>query len=678
MQNKFLTTEEAARLEGISARAMRKRIEKGFYPAWALRKSSTTTGRPSYHISSTILVDKSASIDPPEADRSSPAGQLLLSEESKSKRKIRKDRGETEADKDLLFRCAAFINKLRCSSDKRLKRSYGYKEAYEKLFKPESVASDRKIISYRQFINLTKPFVDKEVQYLTNLGQTKYRQQRMLRHHHDYSIYEPMEFLQQDHSQGDVVCVHDGKIIRPWFSFHLSLGDRILSYPTIVERPDSYSVADDLMNFVLRYGLSRRPVRYYTDNGKAQKSRLMTKKKVFEDVDILPFNLEESHLKAMNLMGIGFMSDKGMIQNLGMIEEHAEARQPQQKLIERNFGIGGTMEWFKDREEYTGRKYEEKPEHFERLVKNGHIWHSDEMIDYVMNKVDEYNNRTHQGIKKECSGRFSVPHTYDLDIDFFQTNQKALSAFAGVVPESMLEVYRIFNDENFAKNELKTNIYSPMWRRKIYELCGWMTRPLPAKETLALMTMKAEERTVHPTGIIINGLRYIDIKLQPFIHKKVVVRYSPSNIVRLEEESGKTRLFIKEVYVFIKRINTTGGRINESEEFICIAEPHPATVKDVVARGRTRTFLNQRSMQFKEVREAGKICTEESESKSQISVVQTPLYQIPNFRDEAGKRLAEAKEEKKAKAKSKKIEEQILEDELAEIYGGTVKIQEGN
>src|SRR5690606_26166895 len=137
-------------------------------------------------------------------------------------RKKRKDAGETNADKDLLFRCAAYINKLRCSSDKRLKRSYGYKEAYEKIFKPESIIqlNNQPIISYRQFINLTKPFVDKEIQYLTNYGGTKYRQQRMLRHHHDYSIYEPMEFLQQDHSQGDVICVHDGKIIRPWFSFH--------------------------------------------------------------------------------------------------------------------------------------------------------------------------------------------------------------------------------------------------------------------------------------------------------------------------------------------------------------------------------------------------------------------------------------------------------------------------
>jgi len=657
----FINTELAARLEGISQSAIIKRIQRNKYPAWAVRRSARPGGGYQYELCEEALSAKSLEqSELPTTNYQQPTN-----------RKRRADAGNTTADENLILRCAAHIMKIKASSPNKLKRNFGFKEAYDKIFIPASIEKGAKLISYQQFINLTKKFVDKEIQVLNNIGSTKFRQSKTLKLRHDYSIYEPMEFIQNDHTQFDVLCIHDKKIIRPWASFHFSVGDRVLSYPTIVERPDSYSLADDLVNFVNRYGLSRRPVRYYSDNGKAQKSRVMTRANEIVDLDLKPYDLEHNHLQLMNLMSFGYQSEKGLIENLGMVEQHAEARMPHQKIIERHFGIGGTMEWFKDRVEYTGRKYEEKPERLSAVIKSGNIWHSDEMIDYVMGKVDEYNNRTHQGIKNERKGMFAVPHTYDLDIEYFQTNARVLTAFKGVIPASMNDVYRIFNDPGFAK-DLGTNIYSPMWVRKLHEICGWVSRALPDRQTLAMLAMKAEERTVHHYGININGGLYINIKLQPYIGKRVAVRYSASNIVRIREESGKEKLFIKEVYVFEKHRTVKNGEERFDERFICIAEPHPFTVKGVVPAGRTKVFLSERNKNYKEITSAAKITTQFAESKKTESAQATNIIQI-GFRESAARVMHEAIEEKKIQKQTEALQEEMLLNELSEIYGTNLK-----
>lgn len=655
----FINTELAARLEGISQAAILKRIKRNKYPEWAVRKTPRPGGGYQYEICEEIFNVKCS------------VKNDQCQEEITPTRKRRADAGTTTADEKLILRCAAYINNVKASSPNRLKRNFGYREAYDKIFVPVSIEQDTKIVTYHQFINLTRKFVDKELQMLNNIGPTKFRQSKTLKLRHDYSVYEPMEFIQNDHTQFDVLCVHDKKIIRPWASFHFSVGDRVLSYPTIVERPDSYSLADDLTNFVNRYGLSQRPVRYYSDNGKAQKSRVMTRANEIVDLVLKPFDLEGNHIQLMKLMNMGFASDKGLIENLGMVEEHAEARMPHQKIIERSFGIGGTMEWFKDRPEYTGRKYEEKPETLSSIIKSGNIWQSDELVEYVMDKVDEYNNRTHQGIKSERKGRFAVPHTYDLDLEYFQTNARALTAFKGIIPASMADVYRIFNDPEFAK-DLGTNIYSPIWIRRIHEICGWTSRALPDKQTLAMYAMKAEDRTVHHYGININGALYIDIKLQPYIGKRVAVRYSASNIVRITEESGKEKLFIKEVYVFEKQRTIKNGEERFDERFICIAEPHPATVKGVVPTGRTKVFLSERNKNYKELSSAAKITTQFAEGKKTESAQETKIIQI-GFREHAARVMNDAIEEKKIRKQTEALQEELFIDELSEIYGTNYK-----
>lgn len=665
MRDIYLTAEAAARLEGISGRGLTKRIQRGQYPEWAIKKVSREVGGYYY----TICLD-ALSAEAQSFYSQTPA-EVAAPEEIKKERKRRADAGKTKADENLIMRCAAKINMTRKASQ-NFERNYGYKEVYNNTFIPASKEAGTPVISYRQFINLTTPFIDKTLQQFNNLGESKWKSQKQMVLTNDYSVYEPMQFLLNDHTQADVVCVHNGRLLRPWCAFHLSAGDRMLSYPTVVERPDSYSLADNLANFVYRYGLSNKETLYKSDNGKAQKGKLMTKEGRFEDVTYEAFDIEEKHMLALRRMGLAAYSEQGMIQNLGMIEAETGSYLGRAKVIERNFGIGGTMEWFKDRPEYTGRNYTEKPEGLEKVIKKGIVWNSEEMIDYMISRVDVYNNRKHEGIKKERKGMFAIPHTYGLDLEFFQTNAKILQAFKGLIPDSISEVHRIFNDPLFAKDELHTELYSPMWCRKVHELCGWQSRAIPSKESLAMLIMPFEERTVHPYGINIRNHTYISFKLQNLIGQKVICRYSPSNIIRIKELSGKERLFIEEIYVF-KKVNN-GGRI--TEEFVCIAEPHHDTVTGLKPEGYAKAFLNERHGQLRELKTAAKITSRIAAQAETEQAVGTPVIQLNSFREEAAKQLTAARAVKKEQQEVDKIKDEEFAEKASLIYGKKVSIEE--
>jgi hypothetical protein len=661
----YINTEVAARLEGVSLRAIQKRIQKGIYPPQSLKRESLERGHFTYKIHLSAL-SPNAQIALLQEDV-----QETVSEQEFKERKKRSDAGTTKCDEKLLFRAAAIITTARASSLGQVTgdKQYGYNKGY-KFFKEVCEEENLPVVSYRRFIDLVKGWVDKEVQLKENLGTVNYKNKRQMTLQCDYSVYEPMQFLQNDHTQFDVLCMHDGKVLRPWASFHVSVGDRILSYPTIVERPDSYSLADNLVNFVFRYGLSQRPVIYKSDNGKAQKSRLMTNEGNFEDIELSKFDLEERHERALRLMNIGMSHEKGLIQNLGMVESHSQARMPRTKLIERQFGIGGTMEWFTDRKEYTGRKYEEKPEALYKIMKKGDIWSSEEMVEYVISQIDKYNARFHQGIKSEASGRFAVPHIYSLDVKDFQDNLLYLKFAGGLIPESMHDVVSLFNNAEWAKTELKCELYSPLWRRRCFEICGFSSRALPGRETLAMLAMTSIERTVHSYGIVINNNPYMSLKLNPYRNRKVIVRYSPDNIVRIREQSGKEKLFIKEIYVFEKSENA------REEKFITIAQPHPHVVMGISPQGYAKTFLTERSVEMNTISKAQKITNQIAQQKEEEKEQTTRLnlIQLTPIREKAALDLKKAREDKQQKEMLKEMEDQDLEQELSQLYGKPVKI----
>jgi len=653
----WLTTDRAARLEGYSERTIQRRIKSGYYSKALTRKKSKPNGGYYYEIHISALSEAAQSL---VISNLSPVDNK---KEVAPNRKPRADKGTSKVPAHIIYRAAAIITMAKTSSPNKLKKGFGYKEGYRfflDICKEEKV----KPVSYRRFIDLTKPFVDTEIQKYNNKGGIKFRNDHEMVLRHDYSIYEPMQFIQNDHSQFDVLCMHEGKIIRPWAAFHNSVGDRILSYPTIVERPDSFSLADNLSNFVLKYGLSQKPVIYKSDHGKAMKSRLMTKNEV-KEIELKPFKLEEQHELVMKLMGIGLSHEKGLIQNLGLVETHSTVRLPRTKLIERQFGIGGTMEWFKDRTEYTGRKYEEKPERLEKLVKSRAIWTSEEMVDYVIAKVDELNRRAHAGIKSECSGKFAVPHTLNLDLKYFQESELVNKAFAGYIPQSMADVYRILNDAEWSKKQLGCELYSPLWRRKVFELCGWQSRALPSRETLAMLSMKAEIRTVHKYGILINNNAYINLKLQHYIGQKVVIRYSPDNLIKIREQSGKEVIFIKEIAVFELA----------KEKFICIAEPHPRTITGIHAEGYARTFIKARAEQNKEIIKAKKITSRIAEDNENITHRPTQIIQLNTAREIAAKEMKVVKQQAAEQKKAEKALKESFEKELSEIYGTPIKTE---
>ena len=652
--NTWLPVSTFAKLENISADAVIKRIRRGSYPEAVIKKESRSVGGYYYELHVTAL-------SPDALLKLNPETETENSETIEAERKERSDKGTSSVDPQILFRAAAIISTARASSHEKLKKNFGYKKGYD-AFLEMSLVEKAPVVSYRRFIDLAKPFVDKQIQEKVNLGAVRFRQKEMVMKH-DYSGYEPMQFLQNDHTQFDCMCLHEGKLIRPWASFHNSVGDRLLSYPTIVQRPDSFSLADDLSNFVYQYGLSQNPVIYKSDHGKAQKSLIMTKGG-FTEVELKPFDVEEIHLKVMKLMNVGLSHDKGIMQNLGLIEQHSTARLPRTKLLERNFGIGGSMDWFVDRSEYTGRKYQETPEELKRNIDRGNIWTSEEMIEFVMDKVDEYNNRFHTSIKKECSGIYAIPHIYNLKVEYFQ-QKNFIKLFGGVQVQSIAETVKIFNDDTFSKKVLGTELYSPMWRRKIYELCGWQSRALPAKETLAMLSMGNVERTVHPYGIEINNKLYINLKLQKYINQKVVCRFHPSNVVRIKEDSGKEKLFYEEIYVFDKK----------TEDFICSAEPHPLTTPGIRPEGYAKKFLINRSVNTKLINKAAKITSEIAAGKyEEIKRQDTPVFQLQTTRDIAAKKLELAKLEKTNKKlnKTKEDEEDIR---IAEsIFGRQIEV----
>ena len=515
----WLDTVTVAKLEEMkSADSINKRISRGYYNDLLIRKESRPTGGYYYMLHVSALSDRARKVLEEETHPSVPSQEGMLSEFNfETGRKMRSDAGKTQTDEQLIFLSAAQISLKRKSSHDSLNngRLYGVKKVYNKYYLPKCKEKNAKPVSYRQFLNLVKPFVDVQIQKRVTLGSTAYEVKHELKHHHDYSIYEPMQFIQNDHSQYDVVCKLRSTVVRPWAGEHISMGDRVRAYPSLDTRPTSYTLAESLTNFILMFGLSRKGIIYDSDNGKQQKSRQMTWTDGhldFEDTPLSPFNLEQKHIEAMKLIGIGTYSEKGLIQNLGMTETHPIARHPHEKAIERAFGIGGNMEWFVERPEYTGRKYQEKPEQLEKLIRSKMVWTAEEMIEFVIKEIDEYNHTMHQGIKSEASGKWAVPHTMDLNLEYFQTNERVLKLFRGYVPDSMNDVYRLLNDADWSKRILDTEPYSPLWRRRVFELCGWVSRALPAKETLAMLTMKTRNGvSVHPTGIVINKMWYIAI-----------------------------------------------------------------------------------------------------------------------------------------------------------------------
>lgn len=651
--DQFISVAAAAKIEGISEDGIIKRIRRGKYSEHLIEKTARESGGYEYQLHATLFCFDSAQHDDQQNDV------------MEKRRKKRSDAGTTSVDDKLIFRAAAIVNAAKVSSYGRLEKNFGFKEGYDK-FVEMCEAEGKPTIGYRRFIDIVKPLIDKEVQKKINLGPVKYRNKEEMVLRHDYSGYEPMQHLQNDHSQYDCVCIHNGRIIRPWASEHISAGDRIRHYPTITERPDSYSLADNLGNFILKYGLSSKPTIYKSDNGKQQRSRLMSKNEV-KEITLPPFDIKEHHLKVMQLMHVGMTHEKGIIQNTGMIESHSTVKLARAKMIERSFGIGGNMEWFKDRPEYTGRKYEERPERLAKEIKLGNIWHSDEMVDFVINKIDHYNNRTHQGIKDECKGVYAVPHIYNLDIDYFQNSMKVLRAVDGIIPQRMSEVYRIFNDPEFAKDALKTEIYSPMWRRQIFELCGWQSRAIPPRSTLSMLAMGYEIRTVHNYGIAIHNKEYINYSgLKPIIGTKVIVRWFAEDLIRITEQSGKKKLFIKELYVF---------KMDKTEEFICIAEPHPRTVTALVPTGYAKTFLSIRKRNEAETTTAAKITTEFAEGREAVVERKNNIIVMSTPRDVAARKLKKAKEVKAEVIANKGNQRKADYLDIESLFGKTI---EGN
>lgn len=175
----------------------------------------------------------------------------------------------------------------------------------------------------------------------------------------DYTKLMPNEVWVSDHHQLDVLCVWpDGSLVRPWLCVWQDVRTRMLLTYTISKSPDSKSVADSLYHAFRLWGF---PEKLYTDNGWAYDAKVLSGTKWTKEetgYQELPSNI----ITAIDAVGLGMygLSDWRC----------ALPFNPQSKVIERYFGIGGLSDWAKQiHPGFTGRRYDDMPDDLRRELK---------------------------------------------------------------------------------------------------------------------------------------------------------------------------------------------------------------------------------------------------------------------------------------------------------------------
>ena len=503
------------------------------------------------------------------------------------------------------------------------------KQSYDDLSKGAR-ADGKKWGSYGAFCRQVKPLIDSQMKRFAELGERKWRGVFEHTTRMDWSVFKPQELLANDHAELDLDFIdYDGKIRRLWGAFWESLGDRVSSYPTLVEQPNSWSIADALRTNIMMFG---KPSMALLDNGKPMKAKLLTGGKSDKELN---FDLDESHKDALKVFGIEWMW-KGMFENLDMKVTRSERFIPRSKPIERSFGRGRLADWFRAMPGYTGNNWVNKPgTHDDEVKRRRGLLHRDEVETFLHEKIDEYNRTAHRGIEKETQRDAGIPPA--LDVDYFRQD-RIVSELKGFYPESLADVRTLLTTDDFAKSEWKVEVFSPFWRRRVWQLCGWNAVEMPAS-TLSMLAMNYDERVVTTGGISIWSNLYWAAEMRKLIGEKVFIRWSGADVRKYLNDAGKTKYMLEAVYVF-----------DRSGKFICAAEPVLEMVRAQYSYTRMQEHLEENSHYRREMKEQIKLARRAVNGDADAKV-----FRIDSLKDEAAKSLEHAEVERKEKKEMKKV-----------------------
>lgn len=175
----------------------------------------------------------------------------------------------------------------------------------------------------------------------------------------DWSEVEPLKIIVGDHKQVDTLVEwFDGRLVRPWLSFWVDGGTRMLFYPSVSLTPTANSIAGSL-RIVMRYwGV---PQGVYVDNGKAYKAHVLEGQNFvernFAGVDLT----RESYELLTHL-------NRGMFGYIGNVI-HAIPYNSRAKIVERYFGKGMVDQFSASLPGYTGRDYQKLPDATRDIVR---------------------------------------------------------------------------------------------------------------------------------------------------------------------------------------------------------------------------------------------------------------------------------------------------------------------
>jgi hypothetical protein len=303
----------------------------------------------------------------------------------------------------------------------------------------------------------------------------------------DYRDFQALQVLCGDHSERDItVSLPDGSLIRPWLTIWYDLRTGLIWGWHLSKVPSSYmaglAYADGIRNFGAQ-PLSRPANNFYsylyTDRGRDYRSHNWDGKVI------------AVHKQAMRLDGaiewLRVQRRVGIIDDLNLKHLLARARNPKEKPVERVHKV--ISEWERNTfDEYCGRDAKSKPDRWREMYEQHKRFEKGHLASSPFISFDEYRERLAAWIADYNSS----------------VHERPTLGSARVVP---LEEYK--------------RLYTTR-----YEI---------SLDTLAILLMKAEKRTVQKNGVncFLKHWYYYHEDMSMYKGKEVEIRYSDGDYSRI-------------------------------------------------------------------------------------------------------------------------------------------------
>lgn len=186
-----------------------------------------------------------------------------------------------------------------------------------------------------------------------------------------------------DAKQIDVACLHNGKVIFPWFTAFLDARSRKFVGWVLTAVHDSLTIGQAFAYAVAKHGA---PEDAYIDRGKPYRSKFIAGERVKEG--------DEAQLFA----DIDKTEMPGIMRDLGTSIFYAAPYNAREKIIEPNFRIFTYR--FTQLPGYRGHSIKTRPEKLLREIKEGKLLTLDQLSEKVDQLIKERNARPHSTTKQ--------------------------------------------------------------------------------------------------------------------------------------------------------------------------------------------------------------------------------------------------------------------------------------